>query len=238
MNTILILRTGTAALLSSLLLTLPAIAANNTIYQPERIAELAEEFVINQLAYASDDDRIEVSASTLDPRMGARQCQQPLDIELANNAGLERQTTVMIACHDRDNWRLYIPVRIQHMRAVVVSARQLSPGQVIGSSDLKINYIDINQLRDAAYTDTETLIGSQVKRRVGANQAIQERHTCFVCRGQDVTIISGNDGLQIRASGVARSDGLLGDRITVRNSRSNKDVQGVVSGTNEVRVGF
>lgn len=216
------------------MLALPAAYAAIT-YEPSDLAALAEDHV-SQLLATHSDDRIEVAAGNLDPRMGNRSCEQPLDVSLANNANLDRQTTVMLNCNDRNSWRMFIPVRIQQMRAVVVTARPLSPGQVIGRNDLKMSYIDIHQLRDAAHDDIDELIGAQVKRRVGANQPVQARHTCFVCRGQDVTIISGHGGLQIRATGVARSDGLLGDRITVRNTRSNKDVQAVVSGTNEVRV--
>lgn len=219
----------------TLVLVLIATSAQAAVtYEPRQLAELAEDYVTELLASDSDDD-IQVNAGNLDPRMGTRSCEQPISVSLANNAGLERQTTVMLTCNDRDNWRMFIPVRISQMRAVVVTARPLTPGQVIGRGDLKMSQIDIHQLRDAAHDNIDELIGAQVKRRVGANQPLQARHTCFVCRGQDVTIISGAGGLEIRATGVARSDGLIGDRITVRNSRSNQDVQAVVTGTNEVR---
>lgn len=207
-------------------------------YGPAELVTLAEDHVKALIARESSDDRIEVSAGSLDPRMGIRTCQQPIDVNLANNATLDRQTTVLIQCHDYEGWRLFIPVRIQQMRAIVVAARQLSPGDVIGRSDVKFNHVDIHQLRDSAHTNIDELLGAQIKRRIGINQAIQARHTCFVCRGQNVTIISGSNGLEVRATGVARNDGLMGDRITVRNSRSNRDVQAVVSGSNEVRVVF
>lgn len=210
--------------------------AHADTFEPADLAELAEAHVSELLMSDDHDDQVQVTAGNLDPRMGTRYCERPLDVSLANNANLERQTTVMLSCNDRDNWRMFIPVRIQQMRAVVVTARPLTPGQVIGSNDIKMSHIDIHQLRDAAHTNIDELIGAQVKRRVAANQPLQARHTCFVCRGQDVIIISGAGGLEIRAEGVARSDGLLGERITVRNSRSNNDVQAVVSGTNEVRV--
>lgn len=220
------------------LLTFNVLATDATqaiTYQPGDLTTLAEDHVADLLMSTSDDD-IRVTAGNLDPRMGSRHCEQPLDVNLANNANLERQTTVMLSCNGREHWRMFIPVRIQQLRAVVVTAQALTPGQVIGRNDLKMSHIDIHQLRDAAHYDMDELIGAQVKRRIGANQPLQARHTCFVCRGQDVVILSGSGGLEIRAEGVARSDGLLGERITVRNSRSNNDIQAVVSGSNEVRV--
>lgn len=217
--------------------SIQAAHALTTLYEPADISDQAEEFVRELLEQQDSADRIEVAANDLDPRMGARPCESSLAIELTNNARLDRQTTVMVACNDADPWRLYIPVRIQKMRSVVVAASTLSPGQVIGRNDLKLNYIDVNQLRDSANTQIDEVIGAQVKRRIGANQPILARHTCFVCRGQDVTIVSGSNGLEVRASGVARSDGLMGERISVRNSRSNKEISAVVSGRSEVRAG-
>lgn len=212
-------------------------AASAVTYEPADLTTLAEDHVAG-LIDTQADDRIRVTAGTLDPRMGNRSCEQPLHIALANNASLERQTTVMVSCPDRDTWRLFIPVRIEQLRPVLVTTRPLTPGDIIGRSDIKLSHIDIHQVRDALMTEPDDLIGAQVKRRIGANQPFQARHTCFVCRGQDVTIISGSNGLEIRATGVARSDGLLGERITVRNIRSNQEIQAVVSGSNEVRVGF
>lgn len=226
--------TATSAQTQATATSQEAIAYEPITYEPSELAQLAEQHVV-ELLDPLHDDQVEVNAGNLDPRMGPRLCYQPLNISLANNASLERQTTVMLTCDDRDNWRMFIPVRITQLRAIVVTARPLSAGQVIGRDDLKMSQIDIHQLRDSAYSDIDELIGAQVKRRVGANEPLQARHTCFVCRGQDVTIISGMGGLEIRATGVARSDGLLGDRVTVRNSRSNQDIQGVVSGSNEVR---
>lgn len=211
--------------------------AMTTLYDPADISEQAEDYVLDLLSEENTDDRIEVTANPLDPRMGARPCESPLAIDLTSNARLDRQTTVMVACNDADPWRLYIPVRIQKMRAIVVATSSLSPGQVIGRNDVKLSYIDVNQLRDSANTQIDDLIGAQVKRRIGVNEPILNRHTCFVCRGQDVTIVSGSNGLEVRASGVARSDGLMGERISVRNARSNKEISAVVSGRSEVRAG-
>src|SRR5690554_4902890 len=69
------------------------------IYEPRDLAELAEQHV-SALLDTNSDDQIQVNAGNLDPRMGSRLCYQPLDVNLANNAGLERQTTVMLACND------------------------------------------------------------------------------------------------------------------------------------------
>ncbi|GAB4365224.1 MAG: hypothetical protein Kow0060_22580 [Methylohalobius crimeensis] len=45
-------------------------------------------------------------------------------------------------------------------------------------------------------------------------------------------------GLDVRMGGHALMDGGLGERIRVRNDRSQRVVEGVVRGPNEVRVVF
>ncbi len=212
----------------------PAYSAH---YTHAELAEQAELFLQQQLTHLEGDTQIK--AHTLDPRMPERSCVSPLDISVAGNQIPDRQATVQIECLDGDNtWRLFIPVRIQQVQSVVVAAHNLSAGQVISASDIYITEVDVQQVRDSVFTNPEQLIGAKVKRRVGSQQPIQARHTCFVCRGESVTIVSVMGNLQIQATGIARSDGLLGERIVVTNKSSNKDIQGVVSAMGEVTIGY
>ncbi|RUO43009.1 flagella basal body P-ring formation protein FlgA [Aliidiomarina taiwanensis] len=210
----------------------PIDAAN---YTHSQLSEQAETFLANQLGHLDGD--IQLTASSLDARMPARQCQQPLQFSLAGSQTPDRQATVQIECSDAEApWRLFVPVRIQRMQNVVVAAHNLPAGHVISASDLSVNKVDVQQVRDSVFSQPDALIGARIKRRVGALQAIQARHTCFVCRGENITIITKVGNLHIQATGIARSDGLLGERIVVTNARSNKDVQGVISAIGEVTV--
>lgn len=230
-------------LLAALVVILPgsvlmAVASEyKATYTNAELAEQAERYVRDSLV-VDEDGEIRVQATQLDPRMPARHCGQPLLISIAGNQIPERQATVQIECADtHEPWRLFLPVRIQQVRPVVVARRNLNPGQVISMADLMVSQVDTHQIRDSVFTDPELLVGARVKRRVAANQPVQSRQTCFVCRGEDVTILTVYGNLEIRATGVARADGLLGERIVVRNSRSNKDIQAVVTSTGEVTIG-
>lgn|SRR5690554_6844910 len=207
-----------------------------TTYSHTELAAQAEAFVAEQIGHLDGD--IELAANNLDARMPTRHCQHSLHLSLAGNQAPDRQATVQIECRDDDSpWRLFVPVRIQRMQPVVVAAHNLPAGHVISSSDLSVNKVDVQQVRDSVFSQPEALIGARIKRRVSALQAIQARHTCFVCRGENVTLITKMGNLHIQATGVARSDGLLGERIVVTNTRSNKDVQGVITAIGEVTVG-
>ncbi|WP_286963710.1 flagellar basal body P-ring formation chaperone FlgA, partial [Idiomarina sp. UBA3992] len=60
--------------------------------------------------------------------------------------------------------------------------------------------------------------------------------TCLVCEGQSVTIVAQDKTLRITAAGRALADGLKGESVVVENARSNKSIQAVVTGLNEVTV--
>lgn len=221
-----------------LMLTCAALTApaHSVTYSHAELAEQAELFLQHELTHL--DGKTLLKANAIDPRMPERSCESPLVISVAGNHIPDRQATVQLECTDTETpWRMFIPVRIQQVETVVVAARNLSAGQVISANDIYVTEVDLQQVRDSVFTNPELLIGAKIKRRVGSQQPIQARHTCFVCRGEDVTIISKMGNLQIQATGTARNDGLLGDRIVVKNSSSNKDIQAVVTATSEVTVG-
>lgn len=223
-------------LYGALIAPLSTLASSSQSITHATIAEGVEAYVLEVLA--NNDGTTRVQATSLDERMPLRRCEVPLHYSIAGNQIPDRHATVQVECADNvDPWRLYVSVRVQQMREVVVSRRNLAVGQVIRAEDLTLAEVDMHQLRDTVFTDAESLIGARVKRRIGGHQPILARNTCFVCRGEDVRIISSIGNLQITATGLARSDGLLGERITIRNSRSNKDIQGVVTATGEVTIG-
>lgn len=58
----------------------------------------------------------------------------------------------------------------------------------------------------------------------------------LIHRGQQVTLIAGSGGFQVRMSAVAPSDGRLADRIRVQNLSSQRVVEGIVRSDNVVEV--
>mgnify|MGYP006202654589 CR=1 FL=1 len=60
----------------------------------------------------------------------------------------------------------------------------------------------------------------------------------LVRRGQQVTLIAANGGVQIRAQGQALTEGAADERVRVQNVSSLKVVEGVVESDGVVRVGL
>ncbi|MCA1767360.1 MAG: flagellar basal body P-ring formation protein FlgA, partial [Idiomarina sp.] len=191
---------------------------------------------VEQRVSAPDNGRVEVVANNLDPRMAPKICSKPPKVELANNATLDSYTTIEIECSATPNWRTYVPVRIYRYKNVVTAASPMAPGQMIGESDLVFSEVDLNRVRSNVFTDMTALVGARIKKRITAGQAITASDTCLVCEGQSVTIVAQDKTLRITAAGKALADGLKGESVVVENARSNKSLQAVVTGLNEVTV--
>lgn len=204
-------------------------------YDYHRLRKLAEDYVLERVT-APAGGKVTVEAGGLDARMAARHCAQPARIQLANNANMDRFSTVEISCEVGAPWRSYVPVRIYMMAPVVTAKRPLSPGTLLTEDDIEISLVDTQMIRSGLYNSVEKLLGSRVKRRINASDPIIERNTCLVCEGEKVTIVAALDGMRVSATGIALNDGLLGESVSVRNQASNREVSAVVAALNEVKV--
>jgi flagella basal body P-ring formation protein FlgA len=75
------------------------------------------------------------------------------------------------------------------------------------------------------------LAESQAKRALRAGQPLrfsQLMHPILIERGQEVTLVSGLAGVQVRMQGKALASGAAGDRILVANERSGRRLEGIV----------
>lgn len=231
---------------NSLLISLLLIIAHSSAFANENPAtvasldhkalqKLAHRFVKEKVV-APDNGRVEVVANNLDPRMVAKKCSSEPQVSFASNSGIDSYTTVEIQCAAPTAWRTYVPVRIYRYKPVITAAVPMAPGHLVSESDLTTQEVDINRIRSNVFTTSETLIGARIKKRVRSGQPIEASDTCLVCSGEKVTIVAKSKTLQITASGKALADGLKGESVAVQNSRSNKSLEAIVTGLNEVTV--
>lgn len=215
-----------------ILLAWPTQGAAET-YSQKALGALAEAHLAQVLA--DQEGRVELHAIGLDTRLADKYCPAELAFSLTSQQLPKRQATVEISCPDGEHaWRLYMPVRIDHFMTVAVATQNLNAGHILTEDDIALAEMNTQQIRENVYTDQSRLIGTKAKRRIAANQPIRASQTCFVCRGDDVTIRSEIANLSIEAKGVARSDGHLGEKIRVKNARSQKDLRGVITDLGEV----
>jgi flagella basal body P-ring formation protein FlgA len=123
---------------------------------------------------------------------------------------------------------------------IVVPARDILRGEVIGESDLTFAQVAGNALPSTTVTKFEGLTGMQTRRTLRAGESIRAddvRRPVVVTKGQTVTMTFSAPGVELAAMGRAMSEGGVGDTVTVQNPVSFRMVMATVTGPGTVRAG-
>ncbi|QUM77606.1 flagellar basal body P-ring formation protein FlgA [Moritella sp. 24] len=219
----------------SLLSYLPlALAATD---KHQAIEEFAESFIKAQLL-SSQNERVSIEVTKIDRRIAVTQCEGNMSAELVGNKSLQRAATVRIRCSNAKNWQLHVPVKIIRLVPVVVSSRPLSKGSLLTKNNTKIEYMNRVFLRSGYISDLSFVNKARLKRQLSNEQMISTRDICLVCKSESVTITSSVGNLTVKTDGVALANGILGDKINVRNRKSNRIVSGTVQAAGVIQINY
>jgi flagella basal body P-ring formation protein FlgA len=224
--------------LAAFALTLCAGAAGAADWQPvESIRETAARHAAGQLGADGDDIRVE--AGELDSRLRMNRCDVPLTGFLPNGMGNGNRLVVGVRCEGSKPWKLYVPVRIARYAQVLVVTRSLPRGHVLGTGDVRTERRDLSSHLKTYAGSLAELPGRRLKRPVLAGTALTHHLVDaeqIIRRGQKVTLVVDDAGMEIRMAGRALSDGALDQRIRVENVSSRRVVEGVVRSAEVVEI--
>ncbi|GIC76615.1 flagellar basal body P-ring formation chaperone FlgA [Moritella sp. F3] len=201
------------------------------------LEEFAESFIKSQL-FSDENERVSIEVTKIDRRITVSQCEGNMTAVLVGNKSLQRSATVRIRCDNTDNWQIHIPVKIIRLVPVVVSNRPLSKGSLLTKNNTKIEYMNRVLLRSGYISDLVFVNRARLKRQLSSGQMISTRDICLVCKGESVTITSSVGNLTVKTAGVALSNGVLGDKINVRNTKSKRIVSGIVQAAGTIQINY
>lgn len=131
---------------------------------------------------------------------------------------------------------LEVKAKILPFRAVWVAKRSMDQKTVISRDDLEPREIPLDAGQNAYVSSAEEIAGMELSRRIKQGQPIM-RHVLqpplCASRGDPVTVISGNKGLEIRLSARALASGRQGDQILCENEQSKRRVLVKLTGIRE-----
>jgi flagella basal body P-ring formation protein FlgA len=202
------------------------------------IRKTVETYLQQQLEQ-TDAGGFKIHVSTLDPRLKLNPCKTPLHASLAPGAKLFGKTTVAVQCDSPKPWKVFVPASLVLYQTVIAVARTIVRGEALGKDDIKMTTQQVNSSTNGYFHNTKQAIGFVAKRTIPAGKVLtaymlQAPH--LVRRGQEVILLATTPQLEVRMKGKALSDGAKGDVIKVRNVRSKRVVEGVVSDIGVVRV--
>ncbi|MGL5121308.1 MAG: flagellar basal body P-ring formation chaperone FlgA, partial [Plesiomonas shigelloides] len=207
-----------------------------TYQEPSSITQAAESFVISQLP-SENTLQHQVRVTPLDPRLKFERCATDLETTLPGRQTITSRATVLVRCPTQ-NWQVYVPVKILSVSPVVVSARAMRSDTVLQADDLNVVYKDVRQAQARIFDNVDELVGAKTIKPLNANAPISTAQICQVCKGDRVVLKAGKPGLSVVASGTALGNGTVGDTIQIRNSRSQRVINAVVSRVGEAVVTY
>ncbi|POF56931.1 flagella basal body P-ring formation protein FlgA, partial [Vibrio vulnificus] len=117
---------------------------------------------------------------------------------------------------------------------LVTANRSLSRGEIISFSDVSTNLIELQRFRKEGYSDINQVVGAKVKRVLRPGDVVERGDICVVCRNEKVVIKATKDGMTITTQGTSLQDGATGEQVRVKNDKSQRIIEGIVTGIAEV----
>ena len=201
------------------------------------IAAVAEDYLRERTG--GSGQRTSVKAGALDPRHRLPSCDQSLEAFMRRGTTISARTIVGVRCAGSKPWTVYVPVNVFVSARVYTAARTLPRNHLLTADDLKVDERDVSRLTAGYITDRSRLVGQRLKQQAIAGRIITPamlEANLVVKRGQSVTLLAMNGGIQVSMSGKALINGAIGQRIQVENHSSGRIVEGVVRSPETVEI--
>jgi flagella basal body P-ring formation protein FlgA len=130
--------------------------------------------------------------------------------------------------------------RVVYQVTLAVPARGMSIGDIFGPADITEAKLPRERVAPDAILNPEQLVGKAARRILRAGETVRAgdiAEPIVVHKGDLVTIELNTPGMQLSAQGKALEDGAVGASIRVANTQSNRVIDGVVAGPNQVVIG-
>ena len=203
----------------------------------QSIVAAVKNYLKEQTTALEGKTTIEVSA--VDHRLRLNRCAEKLETFSPPGANTVGKTTVGVRCSSPNPWTLYLSANITNNQLVAVAVKDLHRGTVIDSDDIALAERDTSSLLRGHFVSLDEISGRTLRRTLRRDQVITPNSLVAeqtIKRGQAVTILAGNDGIQVRMKGKALRNGNPGDLIPVQNLTSKKKLEARVMSAGTVRV--
>lgn len=222
-------------LLAVLGITTPALAG--ALQSESSIRSAAEVFIAKRHPWRNTEHTIEVGR--LDSRSRLARCGSAIEAFMPPRAQIRQRTTVGIRCGDQGGWTVYLPVTVNAFARALVATQPLPPGTVLQPAHVQTVKRNVSALGYGYLASLDADGGYRVTRSVSQGAVITPQmveSAVMIRRGQTVKIIARTGSVGVSMSGVAASEASLGGRISVKNVKSGRLVEGIVRSSETVEV--
>jgi len=137
--------------------------------------------------------------------------------------------------------RWYVPVRVHWWATAIVMRKDVSARSLLTQGMLKRTRTDIAGHYGHLISQKSDAVGLRLTRHMRKGELVLShnmKRPALIQRGDMVTMMIELGGLHVRTQGKAMRSASLGQRLMVKNIRSQTVVQAIVNGAGSVRVPF
>lgn len=139
---------------------------------------------------------------------------------------------------DEQSATLWIQGQLTIRKLVPVAKRVLYFGERIQAGDIEWAWRDVTMAQDGTPASSDVM-GRRIKAALRSGDIVfagsLEREKALR-RGEVARVISGHGEWEVSISAVAQQDAEVGDTVTLKNPRTNRDLTGVVVAKDEVEI--
>lgn len=216
------------------------VMADGIEISPEKIESMVKRFILKKVPWDSKSVTISVSpvkGIVLDPGTVT------YEMSARNREDFLGSTNISLAflVDGRVAKKIQMNTKIAVMQEILVSNRTLERHDVITEEDVRLEKMNLAELKTDVMTDPGEVIGKRVKRTVEVNSPLRLNFLevpPMVKRGDMVTIVAESDVLKITTKGLVTESGCKGEMVKVINVNSRKELFAKVRDARTVEVDF
>lgn len=138
-----------------------------------------------------------------------------------------------------NHWSLYITAEVQAFSDILITNQSIGRGQVISKSMIRFHRQQLNQITSGFIQQPEQVVGYVSKRFLSAGQIITQgvlAAPLLVTKGQEIVLSAKAGSVKVKTIGVAQSDGVLGQYISVLNKSTRQTVKAKIISAGQVSI--
>ncbi len=179
-----------------------------------------------------------ITAAKLDSRLRLAACDKPLTPEFTPNRRSLR-LSVKVSCLSPQLWSLYVPVSISAEMDVLTTNASLPRGHMLTLDD----FSPATRRMSGGYQNyvhtPEEALGKTLKRSLASGKALTASNltTPMAIKRGDYVLVEASAGpLTVVASGIAMTNGRIGEQIKIKNTDSDRIISARIINQGTVRV--
>ncbi|MEH6504094.1 MAG: flagellar basal body P-ring formation chaperone FlgA [Cycloclasticus sp.] len=220
-----------------LLIVQPVLAADDLFEDHQHIKQQAVSFLSTKLDALENEYTIQIL--NIDHRLKVKKCPSKIEINLAEDRIKAGKNTLKVRCNSGTPWRLFMSANIKLFAYAITTKNPLRKGHQIQKNDLELKKIELANLRSPYLTNANQAVNFVLKKRLNRGEIVSVNNLSkpiIIKKGDAIEILAKNKGFQISMKGVALKSGSKGDKITAKNMKTRRTIQGIILDKHTVKV--